>query len=139
MAPFAYGSELSFTRPKEATRSNFVQTALTSWPPGKRGANGMHYESGFLKCHPSLGPSKLEWVVAHNFGVAEISEGAVSSDGTSARFVSASLIGASEARSLARDYQFAENGNVLREVVAMSTASVPEATEHLVAEYQRTK
>jgi hypothetical protein len=72
-----YGATISFQQPPVKTKSRFLLTETTSWPEGKEGTMGMHYDVGVLKCTDE---DTLQWSLAHNFGGTEILSGPVIKD-----------------------------------------------------------
>lgn len=132
MPPFSFGAEFTVSRPADKTPSFFVQTNLVTWPVGKRGSEGMHFETGFMQCSA---PDKAEWFVSHSAGVAEASAGHVEKDGKYAVFISKSLAGAGHVTHSMRELRFRSDG-ALEDVFHMATHQVPEMTEHLFSCYQ---
>jgi hypothetical protein len=94
----------------------------------------MHAEVGYLRC-PG-GGARLEWLVSHPTGVAEIAEGTVV--GRSIRLVSSSIVCTPAAKSVTaveRDLD-AEDGSTLAYAVRMAAVGEP-LTHHLAATLHR--
>lgn len=66
--PFTFGEELTFEHAGDA----WLVYAQRSWSPEDESA--IHYERGFVR---PAGPGRVELVLAHPIGVAEIAEGTV--------------------------------------------------------------
>jgi hypothetical protein len=66
--PFSYGEELTF----EHVGEPFLMYGQRSWSPEDEGP--IHQERGFLR--PG-GPGRVELVLAHPLGIAEVAEGTV--------------------------------------------------------------
>jgi hypothetical protein len=139
MSDFEYGAHLNFAKPEEKTKRFFLKSSLESWPPGKRGQNGMHYEEGFIHV---IGECELSWCIAHNFGITEVSKCVVDRDGLSAVCSSSHLGNASEVLATKRELRLRLNEGCaiqLHENFYMSTRSVEPLTHHLSAVYDRDK
>jgi hypothetical protein len=66
--PFSYGEEMVFEHAGDA----FLLYTQRSWSPEDEGP--IHFERGFLR--PG-GPGRVELVLAHPLGVAEVAEGTI--------------------------------------------------------------
>jgi THAP4-like, heme-binding beta-barrel domain len=66
--PFDYGEELRF----ENVGEPFLLYAQRSWSPDDQGP--IHFERGFWRPGP---PGRIELVLAHPLGIAEVAEGTV--------------------------------------------------------------
>jgi hypothetical protein len=66
--PFRYGEEMIF----EHVGEPFLLYAQRSWSPDDEGP--IHFERGFLR--PG-GPGRVELVLAHPLGIAEVAEGTI--------------------------------------------------------------
>ena len=71
---FTYGVMMRFSKRPEKTKTNFIASATYSWPEGKRGQMGMHFDAGFLRC---VDDKTLEWNIANNNGANELLRGPV--------------------------------------------------------------
>ena len=124
---FAYGTEQTFARVPVKTKAYFLSTSGQTWPPGKRGEAGMHFDSGFLRCRDA---NTADWALAHNFGATEMLVGAVAADGKSAVFKSTS-IGNGDGETVATQREVRVAGAALAQDFSMATKSVPAMTHHL--------
>jgi hypothetical protein len=145
-----FGCELRFQKPQTKTKAYWLMSFLESWKEGMRGEMGMHFENGFIRPAPAVAEGQsqqLEWMIAHNFGVAESSIGKMveSTEGPhSIRVVfdSTSLGNATQATHVRRDMTLMldeANGTpvAMRDLFFMSTVDVPEVTQHMIIDYKR--
>ncbi len=92
----------------------------------------LHGESGFWRVP---GPGRVELVVAHPTGVAEVDEGTF--DGTSIHLASTAVARTASAKATtALEREFVLDGDVLRYIVRMAAVGQP-LTLHLAAELHR--
>jgi hypothetical protein len=92
----------------------------------------LHGESGFWRVP---GPGRVELVVAHPTGVAEVDEGTF--DGTSIHLASIAVARTASAKATtALEREFVLDGDVLRYIVRMAAVGQP-LTLHLAAELHR--
>lgn len=124
---FSYEEEATFTH----TGRPFLVYLQKTWDPATGGR--MHSETGFLRM---LGDGRVEAIISHAFGIAEVSEGTV--DGTTLETTSRSLTSTGTAKTVevvARRMQVA--GDELRYEVGMAFGGHP-LQGHLEAVLRRT-
>ena len=125
-APFAYGEEITFT-----PGYNLLAYTQRTWHPEK--GFQMHTEMGYWRPKPE---NRVEIVLAHPTGIAEILEGHV--DGSTIDVASTSVSRTSTAKEVnALERTFTVDGDELRYEVRMAAVGVP-VTPHLSATLHRT-
>ena len=123
---FTYAEEIRFTHSGKPLLAYTQRT----WHPAKGFA--MHAESGFWRIQPE---GRIEIVLAHPTGVAEIQEGTVR--GTTIDVATTSVSRTTTAKEVAAlERTFTVDGDVLRYEVRMAAVGVP-LTSHLRAELKR--
>jgi hypothetical protein len=123
---FGYGEEITFSHLGKA----FVAYTQRSWH--LEDGRPLHSEMGYLRC-PS--PGKVELVVAHPTGHAEISEGTVS--GTSISLSSVTVVGTTSAKEVLELARHVEvSGEQLRYELKMAAVGT-ELRRHLRASLRR--
>ena len=80
-----HGMSATFFRVAEHTSHFFIHTDMVTWPKGKEGSRGMHYEAGYLRC---TDPTSLAWGLSSSTGAGESLVGKLHSNGISATFTS---------------------------------------------------
>lgn len=121
--PFSYEEEAVFTH----TGRPFLLYTSKTWSPGS--GRPMHAETGFIR---AVGEGRLESVITHAFGIAEISEGRV--EGTTLEVSSKTLASSSTAKTVqAVTRRLEVGGDVLTYDIAMAFGG-HELQNHLKAE-----
>lgn len=124
--PFAYTEEVRFFH----LGKPFLLYAQRTWHPEKGFL--MHGEMGYWRALP---PDRVEIVLVHPTGIAEIQEGTVR--GTTIEVASTSVTRTSTAKQIDRlERTFTVEGDVLRYELRMAAVGVP-VTPHLAAELRR--
>lgn len=126
IAPFAFGEEVTFV---EVAGKPFLAYRQRTWALDDK--RPLHGESGYWRPKPD---GRLEVVLAHPTGLAEIEEGTVA--GGVIDLVATSIGRATTAKEvdgLRRRFELADSGTVLRYEVQMAAAGQP-LQGHLVAE-----
>ncbi|HVW35363.1 MAG TPA: FABP family protein [Acidimicrobiia bacterium] len=128
IASFDYGEEIRFTAPPAKP---FLAYQQRTWALDDQ--RPLHAETGYWRPKPA---GRLEVVLAHPTGIAEIEEGTVA--GTTIELVATSIglaTTAKEVKGLTRRFELAGPG-VLRYSVQLATAGQP-LQGHLTAELRR--
>ena len=116
--PFTYGEELSFEHVGDA----FLVYAQRSW--SLAGEEPIHLERGFVR---SVGDGRVDLVLAHPIGVAEVAEGTVGDGVLEVASTSISLSGTgSEVTDLRRRLEV--DGDVLTYELHMAMREIPLAS-----------
>ncbi|MDP9067570.1 MAG: FABP family protein [Actinomycetota bacterium] len=124
---FTYEEEALFTHTGRA----FLVYSQRTWQPET--GRPMHSENGFVRL---VGDGKVEIVVAHAFGVAEIGEGTIT--GQRLEVVSTRITKTSTAKTVdAISRAFEVEDEVLRYTIGMAYGGHP-LQDHLVATLQKT-
>jgi nitrobindin-like protein len=123
---FEYAEEIRFTHSGKPLLAYTQRT----WHPAKGFA--MHAEAGFWRIQPE---GRIEIVLAHPTGIAEIEEGTIR--GTTIEVGTSSVSRSSTAKEVNRlERTITVDGDVMRYEVRMAAVGVP-LTTHLTAELHR--
>lgn len=126
IAPFRYGEEMTFS----ATGRPLLAYVQRTWSLDDGSA--MHGERGYWRPQPD---GRIEVVVAHTFGLVEVSEGSVRDGAVDVR--SRALVSTSSAKTVDAVARAVEvRDGVLRYTLDMATAGRP-LQHHLAAELAR--
>jgi hypothetical protein len=124
--PFAYEEEVTFSH----TGKPFLIYSQRTWSVESHA--GLHAESGYWR---HTGDGRVEVILAHPFGAAEVLEGTVA--GGTLRLVSHPIVTTSGAKRIdATERDFDVEGDVLRYRLRMAAVGEP-MTHHLSAELHR--
>lgn len=128
IAPFGYREEISFGH----VGKPFLVYQQRTWALDD--GRGLHAETGYLR---GVGQGRVEWVLAHPTGIAEVSHGSVS--GPRLRLQAVSLGHSATAKrvdALERDIDVDPDAGVLTYAVRMAAVGVG-LTHHLAARLHR--
>jgi hypothetical protein len=126
--PFAYGEEVTFAAPP---RKPVLAYSQRTWHLEK--GFGMHSETGYWR---AVAPGRVEIIIAHPFGVAEIAEGGV--ENKTVDVLSTVLVKTTTAKEVEQTHRIFTlvGDDVLRYEVRMAAVGQP-LQEHLEAELRR--
>jgi hypothetical protein len=129
-----YPTIAGFSYTEELVVAPVPERPLAHWRSTTRDAGTgepRHAESGFLRATPA----GVELVVAHTFGIVEVTAG--SFDGSVLALRSTGLLGTASAKHVEEvERRYELDGDVLRYTIAMAAVGVP-LTHHLRAELRR--